>query len=62
MDMVVVDKLVEEVNKKLFEEYNDLFKFSRWGSRPQQAPHCFKVSRNVNFQVLRRQTRYRAKS
>ena len=26
MDMVVVDKLVEEVNKKLVEEYNDLFK------------------------------------
>ena len=26
--MVVVDKLVEEVNKKLVEEYNDFFKFS----------------------------------
>ena len=28
MDMVVVDKLVEEVNKKLVEEYNDCLKFS----------------------------------
>ena len=28
MDMVVVDKLVEEDNKKLVKEYNDSLKFS----------------------------------
>ena len=27
MDMVVVDKVVEEVNKKLFKEYNVFFLF-----------------------------------